>query len=209
MVGPVVVGAVGDEYRQAIGVVPGAHEMVAGGFARAVGAAWCVGICFGKGRRAWEQAAIDFVGADVQKAKGGLLWLGECAPVGARRFEQAESAYDVGLDEVFWGADGAVYMAFCRKVQNSARAVFSQQMGNELAIAQVALHKGVARVILQAAQVQDIACIGELVEIDNRLIRLGKPVKHKIAPNKASAACDENHPKPLISNTSIYARPVR
>lgn len=63
-----------------------------------------------------------------------MLWLGECAPVGARRFEQAESAYDVGLDEVFWGADGVVYMAFCRKVQNGTRAVFSQQMGNELVI---------------------------------------------------------------------------
>jgi hypothetical protein len=34
---PVVVGAVGGEHRQPVGVVPGAHHMVAGGLAGRVG----------------------------------------------------------------------------------------------------------------------------------------------------------------------------
>ena len=38
VVGAVVVGAIGGEHRQAVGVVPGAHQVVAGGLAGRVGA---------------------------------------------------------------------------------------------------------------------------------------------------------------------------
>ena len=48
VVGAVVVAAVGSERGQAVGVVVGAHQMVASGFAGAVGAVGSVGVCFGE-----------------------------------------------------------------------------------------------------------------------------------------------------------------
>ena len=46
--GAVVVGAVGDEGRQAVGALPGAHEVVAGCFAGGIGAGRGVGGGFGE-----------------------------------------------------------------------------------------------------------------------------------------------------------------
>ena len=62
VVGPVVIGAVGGEHRQAVGVVPGAHQVVAGGFAGAVGAVGFDVAGLGKGRIVFFERAIDFVG---------------------------------------------------------------------------------------------------------------------------------------------------
>ena len=45
---PVVVRAIGGQHRQAIGVVVSAHQVVAGGFAGAVGAVGLVAVCFGE-----------------------------------------------------------------------------------------------------------------------------------------------------------------
>src|SRR6266403_2721327 len=64
LIGAVVVGAVGEDDRQAIGVVVSAHEHVAGGVAGGIGRVGRVGGGFGKeaGR---TEGAIDFVGGDV------------------------------------------------------------------------------------------------------------------------------------------------
>ena len=48
MVGAVVVAAVGQQYRQAVGSVPGSYQVVGAGFAGAVGAAGGVGGLFGE-----------------------------------------------------------------------------------------------------------------------------------------------------------------
>ena len=126
MVGAVVVAAVGGEHRQAVGVVVGAYQMVAGGLAGAVGAVGLVGVLFGKGRRVRAEGAVDLVGGNVQEAEGGLFFRRQAVVVGADRFEQVEGADDVGLDKVFRAVDGAVYVAFCSKVDNGAWLVCSQ-----------------------------------------------------------------------------------
>ena len=69
VVGAVVVGAVGGEYRQAVGVVVGAHQMVAGGLARGVWAVGFVAVGFGEGGVVLVQRAVDFVGGDVEEAE--------------------------------------------------------------------------------------------------------------------------------------------
>ena len=54
VVGAVVVGAVGGEHRQAVGVVPGAHQVVAGRLAGRIRAVGLVGVGLGEGAgRPW------------------------------------------------------------------------------------------------------------------------------------------------------------
>lgn len=82
-------------------------------------------------------------------------------------------------------------MAFGGKVQHGAGAVLGQQGIDQGTVAQVALHKTVLRLALQAGQVFEVARVGELVEVDDGLIGLGAPVEHEIGANEAGAAGDE------------------
>ena len=192
---PVIVGTVGRQHRQAVRVVPGAHQVVAGGLAGAVGAVGLVDVRFGEGGGVGGQGAVDLVGGHVQEAEGGFVVGGQLAPVAARGFEQAEGADDVGGDEVFGTVDGAVDVAFGGKVDDGARAVFGQQAIHQRAVADVALHKAVAHIAFQRRQVGPVAGVGELVHIDHRLANARQPVKHEIAADETGATCDENHPK--------------
>ena len=137
----------------------------------------------------------------MQEAEGRLFGFGQGAQVSAHGFEQAEGADDVGLNEVFGAVNGAVHMAFGGKVQHGAGAVLGQQAIHQVAIAQVAMHKGVAGVALQPGEIFQVARIGQFVEVDDGLIGLGAPVEHEVGANKTGAAGKENHKTP---NTNIF-----
>ncbi len=193
VVRPVVVAAVGGDHRQAVGVVPGAHQVVRRGFAGAVGTVGLVGVGFCKRWVVFGERAVDLVGADMQEAEGRLFGFRQAAPISAHGFEQPKGANDVGLDEVFGALDGAVHMAFGREVQHCAGPVLGQQGIDQGAVAQVALHEVVAGIALQAGQVLQVAGVGEFVEVDHGLVTLGQPVEHEVATNEAGAAGDDNH----------------
>ena len=84
-------------------------------------------------------------------------------------------------------------MAFGGKVQHGAGAVLGQQAVHQRAVAQVTLHKEVARIALQAGEIFQVAGVGEFVKVDDGLVALGQPVEHEIAAYEACAACDEYH----------------
>ena len=69
MVGPVIVAAVGGEYRQLVGVMPGAHEVIGGRLACRVGAVGLVRIRFRERRIVGEQGSVHLVGGYVQEAE--------------------------------------------------------------------------------------------------------------------------------------------
>ena len=189
----VVVAAVGGQHGQAVGVMPGAHQVVAGGLAGRVRAVGLVEVVFGEGRCRRRQAAVDLVGGDMQEAEGRLGLGIQRAPVAAHGFEQAEGADHVGLDEVLGAMDGAVHMALGREVDHGARPVLGQQAGQDFAIADVGLHEDMARIALQALQALEVARVGELVHVEHRLIAGSQPVQHEIGADEAGAACDKNH----------------
>jgi hypothetical protein len=54
------------------------------------------------------------------------------------------------------------------------------------------MNEEVARIALQAGQVFQFASVGQLVEVENRLVSgggIGRPVEHKVATNEADTAC--------------------
>ena len=67
---PVIVAAVGGDHRQTVGVVPGAHQVVAGRLAGRVRAVGLVTVVLGKCRITGSQAAIYLVRGNMQQAKG-------------------------------------------------------------------------------------------------------------------------------------------
>ena len=192
VVGAVVVGAVGGEHRQAVGVVPGAHQVVAGGLAGAVGAVGFVAMGFGKGRIVLGQRAVDLIGGNMQKAERGLVGLRQSRPIPTHCLEQAEGAHNIGLDELAWAMNGSVDMTFGGKVHHCAWLVFKQQSRNQRSVANVALHKHVAGIALQAGQGFEVSGVSELVEVDNGLALCSKPVEHEIGTDKAGTPCYKN-----------------
>ena len=112
-------------------------------------------------------------------------------------FQQAQRADHIGLDEVFGPVDGAVHMRLGGKVDDGAGLVLGQQLGNQIKVADIALHKSVAGIALQRGQVFKVARVGEFVEVDDGLVLQGvggrEPVQHKVGANETRAAGDQNH----------------
>jgi hypothetical protein len=98
---------------------------------------------------------------------------------------------DVGLDEVFRAMDAAVHMAFGGKIDDGARLVFGEKASDQGWIAYVALHENMAAITVETLQVLDIACVGELVEVNDWLIRLSDPVQNEVAADKPGTASDK------------------
>jgi hypothetical protein len=192
VVGPVVVAAVCGEHRQSVGVVPGAHQVVASRLAGAVRAVGLVTVVFSEGLIVLRQGAVDLVGVDVQETKGSFLGSGQGTPVGPHRFEQAEGAQDISLDEVLGTVDGSVHVTLGREVDHDPRAVLGQQKVDQVKVTQVALYEDVPRITLETGNVLEVARIGELVEVDYRLVVGGEPVEYEVATDETGAASDEN-----------------
>ena len=102
--GAVIVGAVGEHHRQAVGVVPGAHQMVAGGLAGRIGRAGVVGGGFTEAAR-FAQGTKHLIGTDVVKAKTLAPFTSQSIPMGPYRLEQVERARHIALNEGPWAID--------------------------------------------------------------------------------------------------------
>jgi hypothetical protein len=125
------------------------------------------------------------------EAEGGLRAGIECGPVGSRRLQQREGAFDVRLDEGTRAVDASVDVALGGEVQHGARAVLGQQAVDERAITDVAVHEDMPCVALQRGQVAQVAGVGEGVEIDDGLVALRQPVEDEVAADEAGASGHE------------------
>ena len=131
VVRPVVVRAVGDLDGQAVGVVPGAHDMVGRclrGRVRRVR---------GVGRRLGEepglaQGAVYFVRRDVLEGEVGML-----PPVLERDLEERRGADDVGADELARPVDRPVDVGFRREMEDRVRLKGRERLLHCLGIADV------------------------------------------------------------------------
>ena len=129
----------------------------------------------------------------MHEAKRGALGGRQRRPPRARRVEQAERADDVGLDERGGAMDRTVDVRFGGEVDDGARTVLREQRRDQRAVADVAAHEIMPRVIGQRREVAQVAGVGEQVEIDHRLAGRGEPVQHEVGADEAGAAGDQDH----------------
>ena len=177
----VVVRAVGDRGRKAVGAGPGAHEHVGARLGGAVRRGRVVRGLLGEARRVVErEVAVDLVGGDVVVADTVL----------ADGLQQAEGALDVGAQEGLGVRDGVVVVGLRGVVHDGvvARDDAVQQRG----VADVAddeLHA----VGGQPRDVLGVAGVGQLVQdgdVDARVVV--HHVVHEVAADEAAAARDDD-----------------
>jgi hypothetical protein len=121
LVGPVIVGAVGGQGRQAIGVMIGPDQMVRPRLGCRIGAVGRIGRGFRERRIIFLQGAVHLVGGHVQESKCGSVIRCKALPVVAHLLEQVEGADQVGLDEIIRRRNGSIHMALGGKVDDRPR----------------------------------------------------------------------------------------
>ena len=211
LVGAVVVGAIGKGDGQAVGVEVGHGQVVAGCLTGGVGAAGVVGGGLHK-VAGLSQGAVHLVGGHVVE-QDALLESIFRLPEGAGGVQQGVGSHHIGADKGLRPQDGAVHMAFRRKVDDGVDGVFSEDCVHGGTVADVRLLKEVAAAGLRAArpeffldvrQALPVACVGEAVHVHHgagkacvgKSLVVGgghtKQVVDKVAADKTGAACYQN-----------------
>ena len=115
-------------------------------------------------------------------------------------------AEDVGADEVLRAADGAVDVRLGGEVDDGVGA--AQRLADDGGVADVAVHEGVAGVVLDVAQVLEVAGVGELVEVhDLDVVVPGEHVAHEVGADEPGAAGD--HESHAVSSSDLLAATSR
>ena len=203
----VVVGAVGNQRRQAVGVVPRAHEVVARGLRRGVGRVRAVGRFLGEeaGR---AQGAVDLVRRNVLEAERRLRRVVQPLPVGQRGLEERRRAGHVRADEFARAVDGAVHMRFRREVEDRLGPERFKSRVHRGRIADVGLEEGKAwvgrneRRGVEPDFLQRFghARVGELVDDEHRRLGFLDEQTNERRADKARAA---GHDAAFVHGTSL------
>src|SRR3954449_10339747 len=123
----------------------------------------------------------------MEKAERVALRRRQGAPIGTRLLEQAPGADDVGFDEIPGPDDRAVDVAFGGEVHDGARPVALERLLDEGPISDVPANEGMPGIATKLVEIAQIAGVGELVDVDDRLLRARQRREDEIRADEAGA----------------------
>ena len=195
LVGAVVIRAIRDDHRQAVGVPVSPHEVVAGRLRSRIRRARIVGRRFGEVAFR-PQAAEHLIGGDVIEPEA--LGIGVVAPGLARRFEQGDGAHRVCQDERQRGHDGAVHVAFGRQVYDRGDPMLPEEPLYQRRIGHITPHEPIVRGVFDVPQVEQVARVGQAVEVDELHLGVARHhVEQKVRSDEAGATGHQNDLRPM------------
>ncbi len=77
------------------------------------------------------------------------------------------------------------------EVNDGANGVASEQLADQFAVGNVAVHKGVRGVRGKRIEIVGVAGVGERVKINDGFIAVGEPILNEIAADESCAAGDK------------------
>src|SRR4029078_2316459 len=101
--------------------------------------------------------------------------------------------------------DRAVDMALGGKIDDRIGPVRGQQCLDGRAIADVGAHEMMIGVVLERGQTAEIACVSQLVDVDNGLVACRAPVEDEIGADKSGSAGDQDHASSMRPKASEVA----
>ena len=96
-----------------------------------------------------------------------LLWEG--FPIQLGCLKEREGTHHIGASKGEWIFDGAIDMRFSCQMDDTIDVFVLHQLIERIEVANVHLHELVVGLILNVLKVSEVACISELVEIDDVL----------------------------------------
>ena len=145
------------------------------------------------------QVAVHFVRRDLMETLNAIE---------AARIEKHARAHDVRLEEDARIGDGAVHMALRGEIHHHVGLFFLKQPIDEVPIRDVSPHEGEARLLPDGSERLQIPRIGELVQTEELVVRMGQLVIDEIASNKSGSAGDDDlHVNPYECTRSLKKTP--
>ena len=190
----VVIRAVRHHDRQAVGIHPGAGEVIARGLAGAIRRVRVIRGRLVEGRVRRADGAEDFVGRNEQEAKLVLGRAFKGTPVSEGRLKELEGSGDVGGDELARAVDRAVDVGFGGQVHDRLWLGGGEGPAHGLGIADIGLDEGEARLALQIGEGGQITRVGELID-DRDGMSARDQKSGQIRPDEARAAGDQDSHK--------------
>ena len=185
LVWTIIVGAAGDGHGHAVGAVPRLHEKVGRRFRGGIRA----GRMERRGLSEEEvfplerQVAVHFVGRDLMETADA---------VEAAYIEEHAGAHDVRLEEDARVGDGAVHVALRSEIHHHVGLFLFKQLIDEVPICDISPHEGEAGLLPDGREGLQVPRIGELVQAEDLVVRMGQLVIDEIAPDKSGSAGDDD-----------------
>ena len=149
--GPIVVGTIGDDDGQSIGVMPCANQVIARRFGRAIRAAWIICRCFRK-QTFGTQRTIHFIGRNVVKTAVARI-LAIAQPRIFSSVQQGRRADDVRFQKGHGVFNAPVHMAFSGQVHDGIKIVLNKELRDQGCVTNIPLDKRVALVGFDVSEV--------------------------------------------------------
>ena len=191
VIGAVIVGTVGDDHRQAIGMAPGRGQMVRRRLGRRIGRARIIGRVFGE-EAFRPQGPEHLVRRDVVKPEPVSPLVLEGAKMLQRRLQHDKGADHIGLNELARPVDRPVNMALGGEMGDDVRIKALDRASDRRSIADIDLQKPITRRVGHRRQIAQGPGIGQLVENQNLMRAVIDQPPHQGRADKARAARNQN-----------------
>ena len=163
LVGAVVVAAARDHDRQAEGVVVGAAEQVGRGLASpSTGELGAIGDRLGEGRRVGAERAVDLVGGDLHETADALRRAPLRAGPSVPRTLVSRKLDGASMERSTWLSAAKFTIASMRSAASRRRRRPPDRRCRP--------DEAVARVVLEAGEVLEVAGVGQQVEVDDAVV---------------------------------------
>ena len=193
----VVVRAVRNDCRKAVGVVEGTDEVIrsglggriwtmriiAGIFTEEVCAVWRFSV-----RSVESEGPVDFVSRYVVES----LFI-KILPAKACGLQEGEGAHHIGLSKCEWILDGTVHVGFCGEVDYGVDLLLFHQLAYGVEVTDVHFHESIIRIVFDVFQIGKITGICELIDIYDAIARiLAYKQPYNVAAYETGTAGDED-----------------
>lgn len=186
MIGPVVVGTARDRHWQPVGAVIGKHQKVSSRLGARIGARG-VQRCLLREEEVGPvegQIAVDLVCGDLMIAPDAVFAAG---------IHERRRAEDVGLQEDARILNGAIDVAFGRKVDDDIGVLLFKETEYPLSVADIQLNEAEIGLLHDACKRRKIARISEFIEADDAVIGMRlQHIKDEVAADEPRSACNKN-----------------
>ena len=109
------------------------------------------------------QIAVNLVRRNLMIALDSILAAG---------IHQHLGSHDIGLEENSRILNGTVHMGLCCEIDNNVRMLLLKQLLHSGSVCNICLDKPEIRVLHSCLQRGEVACIGELVQADDSVLRM-------------------------------------
>jgi hypothetical protein len=117
--------------------------------------------------------------------------------ISARGLQQGEGPQDVGFDKDVRAGDGAIDMAFGRKMNYGSRPMLCENRVDRIDIANVMLLENIARIVGDRRERGQVSRIGQFVDNNDIMTEIPDEVTAYRRTDKAGTPRDQN-PHPVI-----------